>query len=195
MKPFFETSWRIPAIPQTFLERLLVFGLVSVHGICAATSSMGRAAVADASGRPCFYVADSESGEDSPMVRSISVSDITAEPARTIWWTMLRPDEPLRHIDRANCLLYGEPLGAGSTTKGSAPVLEPGRRYSVHIGHRSRSPGDSSRGFVASFCVTRDEAGKKRVHELPWDAVAEQWDDSTCSGKAVEHQLPSTGRR
>lgn len=139
--------------------------LLTLTTSACATSRMGEAEVRQLEGVPCFTIPEKEeqSAGGAPRLIALSVYDITVSPSTEIWsFTSKLAQKP--PISSGACILYGQPLPGGESTK-SVP-LQLGRKYEVILSTERVNQTDPTFGYSARFCLAAKPGEAVRVKQV-----------------------------
>lgn len=126
---------------------------------------MGKAEVQDRGGSACFSVARDEmkrtSRQGLTQVTALFVSDVSDSPAVEVWALVAEPPTSAINLADHDCISYGK-APANSSQTAARPLVK-NRVYSVAIQANLLEPSDSTRAFVAKFCLLADRQNPKLV--------------------------------
>lgn len=151
--------------------KILITALIAtVSASCVATSRLGVAEISDQNGRPCFSIPlDVETTDGLPLY-TLAVTDIKfLDGGRTLppeHWHFVATDlTSPPQLSPNECILYGNapPL----TRQRSLKSLQLFHPYIVSVGAKPKHSNLSA--YTAEFCITLDDAGKKKVQVISSD--------------------------
>ena len=161
---------------QIFLAAIMNTSLYSISPEACAMSRMADAEVHMVNGLPCFSISKKEESRNGiPQIGALNLSDISVQPATSVWFFIM-PVKSRLPIRANSCILYGT-APAGAETR-PAPLLKTGRMYDVFLNGRPDDPSDPTRGYVGKFCLKAKASGGQELVVVT--SEMQEWIDEVC---------------
>jgi len=164
-------------ICQVAADTLAIASLFVAISACA-TSRMGEAEVRIVDGMACFAPSAEELKRvGASDIVGVSVNDLSRKPVSEVWTLQIYGKVSPISLGGDSCVSYGA-IAEGAVRTAPVP-LKTGTMYSVYLNSKLTDPYDSTRAFMAKFCIYKvNGAAETKLVQVKPGSTA--WRNETC---------------